>query len=302
MSNSRSGRGAAGALLALLTLPASGHAQATTADPGAAAQSSPAAGASASDASSAAGSGAPLGPICTDRPTKSDGPCTVDAGHFQYEADIANATFQHTDGVTTDTYLVTDPTLKYGVSSNLDVEASLSPLEVVRTREADGRTQTVAGVGDLYLRVKAAFLNVGGGALQAAIVPYVKVPTARSVIGNGAVEEGAVVPITYKLNDVLSLTTQPEFDDYKDASGTGRHLNTVELISAAVTLPRNVTVFGELWGDWNYDPAGTVRQYSADIAAAYVIGKSLQLDGGLNFGLNSATPGVQAYVGISQRF
>jgi hypothetical protein len=29
---------------------------------------------------------------------------------------------------------------------------------------------------------------------------------------------------------------------------------------------------------------------------------TLQLDGGVNLGLNRATPGVQAYVGVSHRF
>ncbi len=58
---------------------------------------------------------APTGPpalpaICTDRPTKTNVPCTVDQGHFQYESDLFNGTFQRVDGVTTDTYLITNPT------------------------------------------------------------------------------------------------------------------------------------------------------------------------------------------------
>ncbi len=32
--------------------------------------------------------------LCTDRPTKSTGPCTVDAGHWQVESDIYNFTVQ----------------------------------------------------------------------------------------------------------------------------------------------------------------------------------------------------------------
>src|SRR5580700_12071366 len=60
--------------------------------------------------------------LCTDRPTKSTAPCTVDAGHWQVEADIYNFTTQTTDGVTTTTQLFTNPTLKLGVTDNLDVE------------------------------------------------------------------------------------------------------------------------------------------------------------------------------------
>ena len=226
----------------------------------------------------------------------------MDAGHFQYEADVFNGTFMHLDGVTTDTYLVFNPTLKYGVTPNLDIEANLSPFDIVRTRDAEGRTQTLGGVSDLFLRVKYEFLNVYGGNLTAALLPYVKAPTARSGIGNGVVEQGALLPITYKLNSVVSVTTVPEVDDLKDELGPGHHINTQQLVNFGFSLPRNITLYGELWGEWNFDPTGTVHEYSADVAASYGIGQYLQLDGGLNFGLNRYTPGVQAYVGISQKF
>ena len=204
--------------------------------------------------------------ICADRPTKSNGPCTVDAGHFQYEADLFNGTFQRLDGVTTDTYLLFNPTLKYGLTSKIDVEANLAPVEIVRTRDGSG-AKTVTGIGDLYLKVKYEFLNTPGGVLQAALLPYVKAPTARAAIGNGAVEGGATLAINYKVNSLLTVTTDPEIDAFKDTVGDGRHVNTAQLISLGVSLPRNVTLYGELWGDWNFDPAGTIRQYSADAAS-----------------------------------
>jgi hypothetical protein len=243
-----------------------------------------------------------LSAICTDRPTKSNAACTVDAGHFQYEADIANGTFQHLDGVTTDTWLVVNPTLKYGLTPNLDVEANISPLEIVHTHDTGGASETLAGVSDLYLRLKYEFLNTSGGNLQAAIIPYVKAPTARPGIGNGVVEGGAILPINYKLNDLITLTTVPEVDAYKDSTGGGRHLNTAQLINVAFSLPANFTAYGELWGDWNFDPAGTIHEYSADLALAYGISKYLQLDTGVNIGLNRETPGAQVYVGVSQKF
>ena len=50
--------------------------------------------AQASPAQSAATDAEPaLSSICTDRPTKSNYACTVDEGHFQYEADVANGSF-----------------------------------------------------------------------------------------------------------------------------------------------------------------------------------------------------------------
>src|SRR2546423_1840980 len=76
--------------------------------------------------------------ICADRPTKSNNACAVEAGAWQLETDLFNDTFQREGGVTTDAYLLTNPTLKYGVAENWDVEANLAPYEIVRSHDASG--------------------------------------------------------------------------------------------------------------------------------------------------------------------
>ena len=259
--------------------------------------------ASAPTAAPAAAAGSTeLSALCTDRPTKSNAACTVDAGHVQYETDLFNGSFLRLGGVTTDTYLVTNPTLKYGVSKTVDVEVNIAPYEVVRTHDRFGSGDTFGGVGDLYLRLKWNFYNSADSRWSFAALPYLKAPTARSGIGNGEVEGGVILPINYKLTDKITLTTVPEFDAYKDSDGTGRHFNSAQLINVGYSLPHSVTVYGELYGDWNHDPVRTSRQYSADTAIAWAITKSVQVDAGLNFGLNKYTPGVQAYFGVSQKF
>ena len=243
-----------------------------------------------------------LAPLCTDRPAKSSGACTVDPGHFQYESELFNGTFQRQGGVTTDTYLVTSPTLKYGLTSNLDVEATITPYEFVRTHDKFGNDDTLGGFGDIYFRVKYRPYQSADGKVQLALFPFVKAPTARSGIGNGEVEGGLTIPASYQLTQKLSVGTTPEFDDYADAVGAGRHFNMAQVVTLAYAVPHNVTLYGEVYGDWNYDPTGTVRQYSADVAASWLMTPTFQLDAGLNFGLNAATPGVQAYLGASQKF
>ncbi len=266
----------------------------------AALQANPASTAAAA-ASPAVAAAPSLSAICTDRPTKANYACTVDAGHFQYEADAFNGSFFRLNGVTTDTYLASNPTVKYGVTSNLDIEANLSPLEVVHTSGRSGDTRTLAGVGDLVLRAKYLLVSTPGGTLQASITPYVKAPTARIGIGDGVVEGGALLPINYKLSDALILTTVPEVDALLDSTGGGRHLNTAQLVNIGYTVQR-FTLYGELWGDWNFDPAHTIKQYSADFAVAYAVTSELQLDTGVDIGLNRQTAGIQAYVGVSQKF
>jgi hypothetical protein len=241
-------------------------------------------------------------PICADRPTKSNNACTVDPGHFQLEADIANATFFRLDGVSVDTWLIANPTLKYGLAPNLDIEVNIAPVEIVRTRIDGAATQTIAGVSDLFLKAKYQFLNTKDGVWQAALLPYVKIPTARAGIGNGAVEGGLLLPLSYKINNTFSLSAQPEYDDLLNAAGAGHHANYAQTLSLSASLPHTITLYGELAGDWNFDRSGEVTQYSADLALSFNAGPRLQFDGGVNIGLNRFTPGAQVYIGVSQKF
>jgi hypothetical protein len=244
-----------------------------------------------------------LGPFCTDRPTKSNGACTVDEGHFQVESDIFNATFMHTDGVTTDTYQFTNPTLKYGLTSKTDIEVNWAPYETVRTHDAHaGTTDTVSSVGDLYLRAKLALVGDNDSTVAATLYPYVKAPTARTGVGDGAWEGGLTVPIVIKLNSAVNLSFGPELDLLQNSVGDGRHASMSQLIDLSWSLPRNITVFGEVWSNVDFDSSGTVTQYSADLAASWGFSHDLQLDAGVNIGLNRFTPAVQVYSGVSHRF
>lgn len=244
---------------------------------------------------------APPQPICADRPTKSSNACAVDPGRWQFETDIANGTFQHQDGVTTDTWLAPNPTLKYGVAKDLDVEAGMALLESVRTHDAGG-TRTLGGVGDLYLRLKWAAYTSNDGNAQAGLYPFVKLPTARRGVGNGATEAGVIAPVNIKLSEQWQIGFAPEIDALLDANGSGRHANVIQTLNVGYTLPHDWTVYAEVWGDWNFDPVRTTRQYSLDFAVAKLIGKDVQLDAGVNLGLNHDTPGVNLYLGIARRF
>jgi hypothetical protein len=248
---------------------------------------------------------ADLRSLCTDRPTKSTSPCTVDAGHWQVESDVYNYTVQTEAGVTTTTQLFTNPTLKLGLTNNLDFEVNIAPYEQVAVHDAaSGITTTSSGVGDLFLKAKLNLLGDDGGNVGVALEPYVKVPTAPLGVGNGAVEEGILAPIQVNLPANWQLVIDPEYDELANAIGHGQHGNISSLLSFGYAVTKTVTVSLEVWGDANFDPTGTVKQASFDLGAAWIPAKApnFQLDGGVNLGLNRATPGAQAYIGVSRRF
>jgi len=247
----------------------------------------------------------PLRALCTDRPTKSNSPCTVDPGHFQVESDLINVTVDHSGGADTTTVLYTNPTLKYGVSQTVDIEASIAPYETVVSRDrATDITTRSEGVGDLYLKVKWAPIGAAGGDFGLAFVPYVKAPTASGGVGDGAWEGGMYVPVLFTLPLGWSATLGPEIDVLKNPLDDDRHIAFVNLVSFAHAITKSITGSLELWSDQDYQPGHTVRQASADVAAAWIpaFDQNLQFDGGINFGINSQTPAAQFYLGVSHRF
>lgn len=238
--------------------------------------------------------------LCTDRPTKSNFACTVPRGMFQIETDLFSFTRTEAGGTRSDLYLYTNPTFKYGLTDHSDLEINIAPLAELRTRAGVLRTSQTS-VGDLYLRYKHRFTDPSSP-IQVAAIPYVKVPLAERGIGNREWEGGLIVPVNISIQPV-TLTVVPSFDILADAlDPNDRHIQVTGVVNVGMPLSSKVTLYGELWTAQNFDPAGTVRQYSADAALTWLVSTNLQLDIGGNFGLNLATPDVQLYAGLSTRF
>jgi hypothetical protein len=238
-------------------------------------------------------------PICTDRPTKANAPCTVPEGTWQLETDIGNATHDAHPGSSTDTLYFVNPYLKYGVGAHTDIEVNWAPAVRILTK-ADGDRHTTRGSGDVYVRVKTSLYS--GDVFSASIIPFVKAPTASHGIGNGHWEGGVAIPMSAAVGGGFTVTIGPELDALADADGHGRHLAVTNLVNIAHPLTGALSVAVEYWRQDNHDPSGRVKQESADIAFTYLVSPDLQLDLGANVGVNKATPDHQFYAGFSYRW
>jgi hypothetical protein len=238
----------------------------------------------------------------TDRPTKSNVPYTVDAGHFQYETDLVNFTHQAIGPVHTNTILAPNPTFKVGVSNNADLEVNVPFAGIHTFGSSTGPSSTVWGIGDTFVRAKVNLWGNDGGSSAAALIPFVKAPSAPIGIGNGGVEEGLIAPLALSLPKDFTLLLVPEIDALKNSVDNNRHGNFIFDVNLSREVIKNVTAYVELWSDHNDDPVVKITQVSFDMALAWVVIPNVQLDVGANFGLNSVTPAVQVYTGLSQRF
>lgn len=239
-------------------------------------------------------------PLCTDRPTKSNFACTVPEGRVQVEADALAWATSRGDGARTDQLSFTNPTIKYGLTDSTDVQVNWVPFTRVRSRDVAGGVSTLSGVGDVVLRLKQRLTAADAG-FQLAVLPFVKLPTARTGIGNGKVEGGVAVPVNIGAAGGWTVTLGPQLDVLADLDGDGHHVGLTGLVNIAKQFGP-VTLYNELWTSQNYDPAGTVRQYSYDVALAWLATPMWQIDVGANIGLNRNTPDLVSYVGVSTRF
>jgi Putative MetA-pathway of phenol degradation len=239
----------------------------------------------------------------TDRPPKANVPYTVDAGHFQYETDIVNFADQLSGSTPGYILLAPNPTLKAGLTNNVDLELNIAPLVGVHTSNpAPGVSSTTWGNSDLFVRAKANLWGNDGGTSAFALIPYVKAPTAPPGIGNGAVEGGVIAPLSISLPNGFTLLFNSEVDVLKDSADNNRHANYVNLVDLSHEIVKNVTLYVEFWSDFNNDPTQRTVQYTFDMAFAWVVRPNLQLDFGADIGLNSAAPTIQVFAGLSQRF
>lgn len=236
----------------------------------------------------------------TDRPPKANSPYTVDAGHFQYETDLAVYSHGNADGVTTEQWTLVDPTLKLGLTNTVDAELQITPYESVTTR-SPSTTTTIEGMGDSFARLKFNLVGDDGGNVALALLPYLKLPTARSELGNGKVEGGVIVPASFAAPNGFTIIVMPEVDYLKDIVGSGYHGAFDFLVNVSHPISEKWTVYTEVFTTQSFQ-SSEKPIYTLDGALTCALAANLQLDFGGNFSLNGIGPRVQLYVGLSQRF
>jgi hypothetical protein len=239
--------------------------------------------------------------ICADRPGKSTPTCTVPAGHFQVETGLADWSLQRASGERDTSLVIGQSVLRYGLTDRSDIQLDVVPWQRSTSR-GPGFHDSMSGFGDLTIIYKHR-LTPDDAAVQLALYPYVKIPTAKRALGSGKWEGGLLVPIDASIpKSPLSINLTPEIDWAADADGHGHHAAMAQVVALGWQVSDKLNVSGDLWSQWDWDPARTTRQASADGSIAYLANSNLQLDAGANFGLNRNTPDVELYGGVSKRF
>ena len=240
-----------------------------------------------------------------DRPDKTEGPYTVDAGHLQIEMD--GLTFTHdrdTSGggdVRRTAYAVAPVNLKLGLLNNVDLQMILETWNYVRVADhVAGTAETMSGFGDITGRIKINFWGNEGGPTALGLIPFVKLPTNQNDLGNHAVEGGIILPLVIKLPCDFELGAMTECDCARNATDDGYHATFINSVTVDHDLFGKLAGYVEFYSEISAERgAGWIG--TLDMGVTYTLTESLQLDAGINIGLTPAADDFNVFTGLTLR-
>jgi len=239
--------------------------------------------------------------LTTDRPDKTESPYTVDAGHYQIELDLLNYTQDCTDQAV-QTFAIAPSNLKVGLFNNVDLQFIVETYTIQRTSGHDPQAhETVSGFGDVLIRCKTNFWGNDGGTTAGGMMPFLKLPTGATELGNGAVEGGIIFPLAITLPQEWSMGLMTEVDHLRNSDSSNYHqefINSITFGHGIIgQLAGYLEFFSSISSERDVEWIGTV-----DFGLTYNLRSNVQLDAGVNIGVTRAADDLNLFVGLSVRF
>jgi len=232
---------------------------------------------------------AELRPLSTDRPDTTESPYTVDAGHFQFEMEIAAWT---RDGRERE-FSLGELNSKVGLDASTDLQLVLPSYAHVRGGDE--------GFGDIQIRLKRNIWGNDEGSTALAVMPFIKLPTANDDLGNGEFEGGLILPFSFDGPADWACAVMAELDLEADEDGSGHHLATVTSATTSHGLNENTGIFLELVSVLSAESGADWEAYF-NTGMTWAATPAWQLDGGLRIGLTGASADLTPFLGVSTKF
>ena len=187
----------------------------------------------------------PVRALSADRPDSTESPLTVPRGMWQIESSFFSLTKDDTGGTDFESWVLGETNVKFGTTSQSDLQLVLQPYVHERERTAMGLAEA-HGIGDVEVRFKwNLWGNDGGGATAGGLLPYVKIPTGTDV-SNHEWEGGLIVPVIRKTDEMKLLDIARATSDLGERARTKKLLpDEIQGGTFTITNPGN---FGGLFG------------------------------------------------------
>jgi len=235
----------------------------------------------------------------TDRPNVTETPHTVEAGHFQYEADLFKFQRERSEDTRHHSWLANQANLKLGLLRNTALQLIIQTYgKEINHDIATGEKQSMSGFGDVTLRIKQNLYGNYDGNFSIAVMPYIKFPT-NTYSDNKMYEEGLMVPMLLKLPHEWKIGMQVEGDYLKDDDAPARHAELLQSLTLSHVLFKKLEVFGESFYTYNFKDH-KINNF-LDAALEYEVFHDLKIDVGINYGLQTMAH-KDYFAGIAFRY
>lgn len=235
----------------------------------------------------------------TDRPNVTETPHTVEAGHFQYEADLFKFQRERSNETRQHSWLANQANLKLGLLENTALQVVVQTYgKEINHDIASGEKQVSSGFGDVTVRIKQNLYGNYDGNFSIAVMPYIKLPT-NTYSENKMYEEGLMVPMLLKLPHEWKIGMQVEGDYLKDDDAPARHAELLQSVTLSRVLFKKLEVFGESFYTYNFKEH-KISNF-LDAALEYEVTHDLKVDVGINYGLQTIAH-KDYFAGIAFRY
>ena len=235
-----------------------------------------------------------------DRPSKTDGPFTLDAGRGQLELEFFTHTRDDEAGVSTRAWSIGSTFVRWGATPQFELQLGCQTYVRVTVDEG-GQSSRATGFGDTVVRAKYNLWGNDGGDTAFALLPFVKIPTNQDGLGNNALEPGCSLPLVVNLPDGWQLGLMAKWSRLLDGDGRNRHNFFEYSAIGGHAITAKLSAYGEYWIGRS-DETGASTQSSVGFGFGYSLSDRAILDGGVNLALNRATPDAAFFCGYSVRF
>lgn len=227
-----------------------------------------------------------LRPLSTDRPDTTESPMTVDSGHFQFEVELGSWT---KDGGER-SFSLFELNAKAGLNPMTDLQVVMPFYSRVQNGDE--------GFGDVEIRLKRNLWGNDNGSTAFAMMPFIKLPTAKDELGNGEVEGGLILPFGFDGPAGWACAIMAEVDVELDDDGHGYH--PLALVSATTghELSESTEVFFEWVGALDMD-SETEEQAWFNTGMTWEVRPMWQIDWGVRIGLTDSAEDITPFVGFS---
>jgi hypothetical protein len=162
--------------------------------------------------------------------------------------------------------------------------------------------RTVTGVDDLYVGAKLAIAKQAGVLPELAIFPQMRVPAGSQAFSAGQVLPGVNIAYSWKLNELLELECNTQFNNRRD-DALHTYLEAIQTLNLEYDLSEKLGAFTELIA---FLPTGDTiarQEYYFHAGFQYFVTVNVQLDIHAGVGLNEAAADLAfTGVGVSARF